>query len=54
MKKEIPWQYSGYQASTVGGVGLISGGGSKIPHATRGMAKKKKKGKCKVEFPHMD
>ena len=30
------------QASTAGGVGLISGAGAKIPHATWGMAKKKK------------
>ena len=30
------------QASTAGGVGLISGAGAKIPHATWGMAKKKR------------
>lgn len=40
------------QASTAEGVRLICGGGAKIPHATWGMAKKR--GKRKVEFPHMD
>ena len=37
------------QASTAGGVGLISGGGAKMLLGVW----QKKKGKRKVEFPHM-
>ena len=48
--KSLAVQWLRRQASTAGGVGLISGGGAKMLLGVW----QKKKGKRKVEFPHMD